>query len=309
MRIEKTKDYTVMANHHLRNHMLSLKAKGLLSLMLSLPDNWDYTVRGLAAICREGVDSIGAALRELAQAGYLIRRQLRNEKGKIIDTEYVIYEKPYCPDDPDTENPYMGNPDAETPAQLNTKELDAEYMIYEKPYCPDDPDTENPYMGNPDTETPTQLNTKELNTKELNTPSIYPPIHPPDQKLNMKETMDRTDQYRQAILENIEYDSFPDTQKAEIAQLTEIMVDAVSTTKSTLWVGGEPRPAEVVRSVLLKLDSTHIEYVLQALKTNTTAVKNVKAYLLAVLYNAAMTIDHYWRLQVNHDLYQKRRGR
>ena len=93
-RIEKTRDYTVMSNHHLKDRTLTLKSKGLLSMMLSLPDEWNYTTRGLAAICREGVDSIGAALKELEAHGYIRRTQLRDEKGKITDTEYVIYEMP-----------------------------------------------------------------------------------------------------------------------------------------------------------------------------------------------------------------------
>ena len=76
-RIERTRDYTVMSNHHLRNRALSLKAKGLLSMMLSLPDDWNYTTRGLAKICKEGVDAIGGALRELEIAGYIVRHQLR----------------------------------------------------------------------------------------------------------------------------------------------------------------------------------------------------------------------------------------
>ena len=92
-RIEKTRDYTVMSNHHLKDRTLTLKSKGLLSMMLSLPDEWNYTTRGLAAICREGVDSIGAALKELETHGYIRRTQLRDEKGKITDTEYVIYER------------------------------------------------------------------------------------------------------------------------------------------------------------------------------------------------------------------------
>ena len=91
-RIERTRDYTVMSNHHLRNHELSLKAKGLLSMMLSLPDDWNYTTRGLAKICKEGVDAIGNALRELETAGYIVRHQLRDRQGRISDTEYVIYE-------------------------------------------------------------------------------------------------------------------------------------------------------------------------------------------------------------------------
>ena len=89
-RIEKTRDYTVMSNHHLKDRTLTLKSKGLLSMMLSLPDEWNYTTRGLAAICREGVDSIGAALKELETHGYIRRTQLRDEKGKITYVQYVM---------------------------------------------------------------------------------------------------------------------------------------------------------------------------------------------------------------------------
>ena len=87
-RVEKTKDFTVMSNHHLRNTELSLKAKGLLSLMLSLPEDWDYTTKGLAHICRDGVDSITTALKELERHGYLTRQRLRNENGQLGDIEY-----------------------------------------------------------------------------------------------------------------------------------------------------------------------------------------------------------------------------
>ena len=124
-RIERTRDYTVMSNHHLRNANLSLKAKGLLSMMLSLPEDWNYTTRGLAKICKEGVDAIGAALRELEQAGYIVRHQKRDKSGRITDTEYVIYEQPQpdmsqpYPASPDTENPDMVRPDMEKPAELN----------------------------------------------------------------------------------------------------------------------------------------------------------------------------------------------
>ena len=135
-RVERTRDYTVMSNHHLKDTGLSLKSKGLLSMMLSLPDSWNYTTRGLAAICKEGVDAIGSAIRELEAAGYIVRRLLRGDDGRITDTEYVIYERPIepdtpppGPDGPDTplphpENPYAVEPSAdapstEKPAQLN----------------------------------------------------------------------------------------------------------------------------------------------------------------------------------------------
>ena len=123
-RVEKTKDFTIMCNHHLRNTELSLKAKGLLSLMLSLPEDWDYTTKGLAHICKNGVDSITTALKELERAGYgyIVRNRLRDSKGKIVDVEYVIYETPHppdtgqpCEDEPDTACPDTGNPDMDNP--------------------------------------------------------------------------------------------------------------------------------------------------------------------------------------------------
>ena len=133
-RIERTRDYTVMSNHHLRNANLSLKAKGLLSMMLSLPEDWNYTTRGLAKICKEGVDAIGAALRELEAAGYIVRHKLRDRQGRISDTEYVIYEQPQLrkpdTDSPDTENPYMDKPDTEKPAELNIEKSNTEKQNY-----------------------------------------------------------------------------------------------------------------------------------------------------------------------------------
>ena len=134
-RIERTRDYTVMSNHHLRDKALSLKSKGLLSMMLSLPEDWNYTTRGLAKICKEGVDAIGGALRELESAGYIIRHQMRDRQGRISDTEYVIYEQPQPkasdtpqPDtaSPDTENPYLDKPDTEKPAELNIEQLNTQ---------------------------------------------------------------------------------------------------------------------------------------------------------------------------------------
>ena len=93
-RIEKTKDYTVMSNYHLRDRSLSLKAKGLLSLMLSLPEDWDYTMKGLARICKDGIDSISGGIRELEAHGYLVRARVRNENGQLGSIEYTILEQP-----------------------------------------------------------------------------------------------------------------------------------------------------------------------------------------------------------------------
>ena len=93
-RVEKTKDFTVMSNHHFRNRELSLKAMGLLSLMLNLPDNWDYTLKGLSTICGDGISSVRAGLVELETHGYVVRVRLRDEHGRLANTEYSIYEVP-----------------------------------------------------------------------------------------------------------------------------------------------------------------------------------------------------------------------
>lgn len=138
-RVEKNRGYTVMSNHHLRNPDLSLKAKGLLSQMLSLPENWDYTLKGLSSINKESIDAIRTAVWELEKAGYITRRQGRDDKGKMTAIEYTIYEQPQPPqlENPTTDNPVLENP------------------------MSDNPTTENPVSENP-----TQLN-KELSSKEL----------------------------------------------------------------------------------------------------------------------------------------------
>ena len=129
-RVERNKGYTVMSNHHLRNKELTLKAKGLLSQMLSLPEDWDYTLAGLSHINRESIDAIRTAIWELEKAGYIKRRQGRDEKGKMTAIEYTIYEQPQPPrlenpilENPTPDKPILENPTSENPTQLNKEEL------------------------------------------------------------------------------------------------------------------------------------------------------------------------------------------
>ena len=227
-RIERTRDYTVMSNHHLRNEKLSLKAKGLLSMMLSLPEDWNYTTRGLAKICKEGVDAIGGALRELEAAGYIVRHQLRDRQGRISDTEYVIYEQPQ-PKNPDT-------------PQLDT----------------DAPDTENPYMEKPDTEKPAELNIEKSNTHRSNTDPI--PFRgkaadkPPERKGRDAMSVSEMENYRDLILENIEYDylcrEFA-AYREDLDEIVELMVETVCAKRKTTRIAGADFPHEVVRSRFL----------------------------------------------------------
>ena len=124
IRINKTENYTVMSNTHFKEKGMSYKAKGLLSVMLSLPDNWDYSVAGLETLSRDGKASIKKALAELEQFGYLKRTQTTDDKGRFSGYEYDIYEKPLAEnpstEKPSTEKPFTGNPSTENQPQLNT---------------------------------------------------------------------------------------------------------------------------------------------------------------------------------------------
>ena len=287
-RIEKTRDYTVMSNHHLRNAGLSLKSKGLLSMMLSLPEDWNYTTRGLAKICKEGTDSIGSALKELERAGYIIRNRLRDSKGKIVDVEYVIYETPHPPDtgqpcenEPDTACPDTENPDMDHPCLENRPQLNKEKRI------------------------PEEQNTDSSSTEGSN-PVLSSPKVPRGSDGMGRDWMQERESYRELILENIEYDYLIQNRQLDrdrLDELVELMVDTVCSRRETIRIAGDDYPAEVVKSRFLKLDNSHIEYVLDRMRENTTYVRNIKKYLLAALYNAPATIDSYYTSLVSHDLY------
>ena len=279
-RIERTRDYTVMSNHHLRNANLSLKAKGLLSMMLSLPEDWNYTTRGLAKICKEGVDAIGAALRELEAAGYIVRHKLRDRQGRISDTEYVIYEQPQLrkpdTDSPDTENPYMDKPDTEKPAELNIEKSNTEKTIT--------------YGSSTDS-----IPFREPAAAQL-----------PERKGRDAMSVSEMESYRDLILENIEYDHLCrefTTYREDLDEIVELMVETVCAKRKTTRIAGADFPHEVVRSRFLKLDSGHIEFVMECMHKNTTEVRNMKQYLLTVLFNAPTTISNHYTAQVNHDMY------
>ena len=299
-RVERTRDYTVMSNHHLRDKGLSLKAKGLLSLMLSLPETWDYTLSGLAKISLEGKDAIRATVVELEKAGYIQRHQTTGKDGKFGSNEYIIREYP-ASHEPPLEGPSSAQP------------------------LPENPTTENPSTASTQTENPTQIKkdpvkkdqeiTDSVSTESFPFPSVPSPSPAPvETERKRKEGKRRRqsvskgemDAYREMIRENIDYDSFVRERPYDAGQLdemVEIMVEAVCSRKETIRVAGNDFPQAVVKSRLLKLDREHIVFVFDCLKENTTQVRNMKQYLLTVLYNAPATIENHYAAQVNHDLY------
>ncbi|OUQ03734.1 helix-turn-helix domain-containing protein [Thomasclavelia spiroformis] len=297
-RVERNTGYTVMSNHHLRNKELSLKAKGLLSQMLSLPEDWDYTLAGLSHINREKIDAIREAVKELEKAGYIVRSRERDEKGRLRGADYVIYEQPQPKE-----------PEAATSS--------------EQPPTSDLPTLEKPTLEKPTLENPTQLN-KDISSKEQSITDLSSthsiPFHslnplpyeqdeaatPPERKRTEAKTNSAIEIYREIIKDNIDYDILiqdPKMDKDRLDEIVEIMLETVCTARKTIRIAGDDYPAELVKSKFMKLNSSHVEFVLDCMRENTTKIRNIKQYLKAVLFNAPSTIDSYYTALVNHDFY------
>ncbi len=297
-RVERNTGYTVMSNHHLRNKDLTLKAKGLLSQMLSLPEDWDYTLAGLSYINRESIDAIRTAVWELEKAGYITRRQGRDEKGKMTAIEYTIYEQPQPP--PELDCPILENPIAANP-------------ILENPTT-DNPTSENPTQLNKDIQKTDLPKKEKTNTDLSNTDSI--PIlspnpspfggtaaKPPERK--RKERNDAYRVYEEIIRDNIDYDILlqnPRMDKDRLNEIVDLILETVCTARKTIRIAGDDYPAELVKAKFMKLNSSHIEFVLDCMRENTTRIRNIKQYLKAVLFNAPSTIDSYYTALVAHDM-------
>lgn len=292
-RIEKNQNYTVMSNYHLRDKSLSLKAKGLLSQMLSLPEDWDYTLKGLAKINRESVDAIRSAVCELEAAGYIMRHQTTDGMGRFSCNEYVIYEQPqskanqikigYADDDvPLTENPTT----AETLSEI--------------------PSSENLITDNTISENPMQLNI-DIQNKDN---SSYP-ILSSNLACEKKENPDRMrwdtspSCVREKIKANIEYDILvqnKETCGGMLDEIVELMTDVMCSTGLNITIAGSSYPAEYVQDRFRKITSQHIQYVMECIRKNDTQIRNIKKYLLAALFNAPLTIDSYYTTLVQYDM-------
>ena len=345
IRVSKTKGFSVMSNYHLRDKNLSLKAKGLLSMMLSLPDGWHYTIRGLASICKEGVESISSGIRELEKCGY-VRRHQPNIDGKFQEIEYVIYEMPQNEAASISENKTLCKESSEketvteasgsqVPGQdtfspdISSLHPDAEKASP----CPADtgtaypktPHTEIPYTGNPYTDRPTPenpspenpdalYNTERSSTERSNTGFInYPSINPEGmdraeedllRQLGAQKATGEYETYCAIIKENISFDILCLDHPGEremLEGIVELLAETVCSKSAYIHIAGQELPREVVRSRFLKLDKSHIEYILTSFSKNTVKVRNMKAYLLASLYNAPVTISPYYQNWVLSD--------
>ena len=275
-RVSKNRDFTVIANSVFKDRRLSAKAKGILVEMLSLPENWDYTLKGLTTLFSDGIDSIRQGIKELEENGYIVRERKRDARGRLGGMEYVIYETPEKAvenSEPESTEPIDDTPAKDFPVQEVSIEDKA--MLY-----------------------------KELNKSRTKESSTH--VSNPYQSITDEAAPDVMgyDEARETVKENIEYGILSERYPVErLDEIVDIASEALCSKRSTFSLGKDTYPYALVKDRLLRLDSSHIEYILDCIDGNTTDIRNIKPYLLKTLINAPATMDSYYRNKVNHDLY------
>jgi hypothetical protein len=263
-RVNKNVNYTVMSNYHLQDKKLSLKAKGLLSYMLSLPDDWDYSLKGLATGCKDGIDSVRSAVHELEDGGYLCRSKVRDARGRIIDYNYEIFELPQ-------------------------KE-----RIEKRPApVPNSPSSENPTSGFPTLENPIQQNTNKQNTKRQST-------NLSGQTAETEDFDQMATRVRAEFREKLEIDILAKRYAPEMLQeLLDNIVEMYCCPLKTQYIGKQAQTTKAIRLRLDKLTSQHVEYIFDVMANTTQPIKNIMAYLRTTILNAPTTMEHYYQAQGN----------
>lgn len=301
-RVEKNANFTVMSNTHLKDRRLSFKAKGLLSVILSLPPDWDYTITGLAVIAADGVDSVKTAVKELEKYGYVTRTQLRDERGRMAKNEYRVYENP-------ADNPDFVQHEQETPVDNATENKPRKKGGFSVSPSAENPSTVAPKTDNTQADTIIKLNKKILNTEKSN--HSFTPAQAREDRIELIDKSKKISSvaerefYSKIIRENICYDekyahSIGDSQQVD--ELISIMTDVVCSSSQTIRVNGEAVSHEVVKSRFLKLTDEEIDYVLHALHHNSKRIANMRSYLITALYNSKSTVGNYYANMACNDL-------
>lgn len=279
IRVPKVTNYTVMSNYHLTDRDLSFKAKGLMSYMLSRPDDWDFTIAGLSRLNKDGRDAIGRIIQELESHGYLERIRRRQSKGTFGTMEYVLHEQPM-----------PGNPALDKPALEN-------------------PGQDNPLLDNPAQEKPAQENRPQLNTdrqnterkknENKNTESSTTHLSNPDQSYT--ERM-RVPEVQEEVKERLNYDSMIlQYDKNRVDEIVGLIVDVLTSRKDFYLINGAETPEYSVKEHVRRFNDSHLEYVIECLQNNCSDIRNIRNYLLTTIYNAVDTISNYYDSRVRHD--------
>ena len=330
-RVQKTRNFTIMSNHHLQDNSLSFKARGILSTMLSLPDDWDYTLAGLAKIAKDSVSAVKSGIAELEEAGYIKRAQGRAKNGQFSKNIYDVYEIPLIVDE--TEKNTVESFGNITPSSEQGEDnLGFEEPLYDN-YETDEieEDAPSPLSGfpsaaelsaeKPSAENHPQLNTNKQKTDLQNTyiqrtQSIYP-IYPNNEGMmidridrskntsGIKRTVETYNRCKELIKRNIGYDSFVqsrnESELQEIDDIVAIMAEVVAFAENPIWINKDNIPADMVRKRFLEIGYHEIDYVLFAMHRNYTKIGNIRSYLIAAVYNAPSTMNTYWGAEVRHD--------
>lgn len=292
-RVDKSRDFTVVANCIFKDRSLSAKARGILVEMLSLPESWDFTLKGLTTLFTDGIDSIRQGINELEARGYLVRERKRDARGRLGGMEYVIYETPHkaVENSPESAEPMTAEPTTENSTQVTSTE------------------------GMPTTYK--ELNKSITNasiTNESSTNSFLPEVPEsfedcaPVKKSGRKEVTEAFSA-REEIKKQIEYDILVQRcQPLQLDELVEIMLEVkMNQSPTTRFSRDEIYPTVYVQDRYSKLTSEHIEQVLDGIRENTSKVMHTKAYLMKCLFNAPETLESKVMMDVNHDLYGERR--
>ena len=327
--VEKDGNFTWMKNIHLRDRFLSLKAKGLLSVMFSLPKDWDCTITGLAYISKEGVSAIRATIKELEAAGYITRERIRNEAGQLKDMKYTIHETPVKrdPEEPvPADEPTV--PD-DTGSDRSSDEPDLSALP--EPAL-ENPTFDFPTQGDPTQDQPMEQNRTQLNTNRLNTheskrdqqntdPSIHPSGTAWQYPASQREPWDcgpagvtvpaidpdeshclTVAKLEQRVRDQIEYDFLvTDSNRQELDEIVSIIVEVLAMHGEGFEVGGLLKPPDLVMKNFLALNSEHLEYVFACLDRTRSNVRNIRQYLRVALYNAPMTMYSSTAAEVRRD--------
>lgn len=321
-RVEKNKNYTTISNHHLQDRNLSLKAKGLLTLILSLPPDWDMTLKGLVSLSGDGVDSVRSGIQELEKAGYLRRSRSRNNLGQLLCTEYTIYEHAVTENVASeteiddnlniiySEESHVGKSNVDKNSHIGKSDVDKNIPEKIENSQIGFSNIGKPYIGKSNT-------IKYLNNKDTNNINNYPYQSTYSSKLcrepkeNSIDEMEKAQTlyeerkaYEEIIKQNIAYDLLSEqkeTSRDFLDLCVQVMVDAVTSNKPYIKIKGQDIPKEAVKSVLLKLNDENISYVDMCLSESKTAIKNMQSYILTALYCSQHGGDTYFNQLVKHD--------
>lgn len=324
-RVERTGNFTVMSNMHLKDRRLSFKSKGLLSVIFSLPPDWKYTLTGFAKIAADGVESVKSTIKELERYGYVSRHQTRDERGRMSVNEYLVYENPqenpdYVPDE-DFANAFVGSTAVEK-KDVETVEKTVENIEKSsvKTANSEDfsltPSTEKPLSGNPSTVSRGSVSINKLNKnlfiteKSINsfTSAQARKRTGLNEGISEKQHICSLDEWRRCydvISGNIEYDTFYAKDigiREQVEEFIKIMTDVVCSNSPTVRVNGEAMSRELVSARFMDFTNEDIDCVLDSLKNKSSVTSNTRNYLITVLYNAYGTKANKYSIMAYNDI-------